>query len=72
MPTQSMESLSSGYLQPIAQLSIGESTSALSYAPSGMLTPTMEELSIMESIRNSDPAERLFYERKKKIRKSWV
>ena len=66
------EPLGTAYLQPISELSDGDSTSALSSAPSGMLTPTLEELSNMESMRNPDPAERLLYERKKNIRKSWV
>ena len=66
------EPLGTGYLQPISELSDGDTTSALSSAPSRMLTPTLEELSNMESMRNLDPAERLLYERKKKIRKSWV
>ena len=36
-------------------------TSALSSAPSGILTPTLEALSKMESMRSPDPAERLLY-----------
>ena len=70
LPGQSMESLGKGYLQPISELSDGDSVSALSKAPSGMLAPTLEALSNMESMRNPGHAERLFYERKKKIRKS--
>ena len=72
MPGNSIEELGSRYLQPISDLSDGDSTSALSSAPSGMLTPTLEALSNMESMRTPDAAERLLYERKKKIRKSWV
>ncbi|PUU83593.1 hypothetical protein B9Z19DRAFT_1118946 [Tuber borchii] len=72
LPSQSMESLGTGYLQPISELSDGDSASALSSALSGMLTPTLEALSNMESMTNPDPAESLLYERKKKIRKSWV
>ena len=63
----SIDSLGSGYLQPISDLSDGDSTSALSSAPSGILTPTLEALSKMKSMRSPDPAERLLYERKKKI-----
>jgi len=72
LPGQSMESLGTGYLQLISELSDGDSAIALFSAPSGMLTPTLEALSNMESMRNPDPAERLLYERKKKIRKSWA
>jgi len=72
LPGQSMESLGTGYLQPISELSDGDSASARSSAPSGMLTPTLEAPSNMEGMRNPNPAERLLYERKKKIRKSWV
>ena len=72
LPENSMESLTSGYLQPISELSDADSTSALSSAPSGILTPSLEALSNMESMGNPDPAVRLLYERKKKIRKSWV
>ncbi|KAG0138684.1 hypothetical protein HOY82DRAFT_534455 [Tuber indicum] len=68
----SVDHLGSGYLHPISELSDGDSTSAHYSAPSGMLTPTLEALSNMGSIRNPDPAERLLYERKKKIRKLWV
>ena len=45
---------------------------ALSSAPNGILTATLEALSNMESMRSSDPVERFLYERKKKIRKSLV
>ena len=64
---ESIDSLGSGYPQPISDLSDGDSTSALSSAPSGILTPTFEALSKMESMRSPDPAESLLYERKKKI-----
>ena len=69
LPGQSMESLGKGYLQPISEISDGDSVSALPKALSGMLTPTLEALSNMESMRNPNPAERILYERKKKIRK---
>ena len=62
----SIDSLGSGYLQSISDLSDGDSTSALSSAPSG-ITSTLEALSKMESMRSPDPAERFLYERKKKI-----
>lgn len=68
----SINSLGSGYLHPILDLSDSESTSALSSTTSGILTPTLEALSNMESIRSPDPAEWLLYERKKEICKSWV
>jgi len=72
LPGSSMDTLTSGYLQPISELSDGDSTSALSSAPSGILTPTLDALSNMESMGNPDPTMRLLYEKKKKIRKSWV
>ena len=37
LPSQSMESLRTGYLQPISELSDEDSASALSSTPSGML-----------------------------------
>ena len=67
LPRNSICSLGSGYLQPISDLSDGDSTSALSSAPSGILTQTLEALSKMESMRSPDLAGRLLYERKKKI-----
>ena len=66
LPGNSIDSLGSGYLHPISDLD-GDSTSALSSAPSGILTPTLEALSKMESMRSPDTPERLLYERKKKI-----
>ena len=59
LPGNSIDSLGSGYLQLISDLSDGDGTSALSSAPSGTLTPTLEALSKMESMRSPDPAERL-------------
>ena len=56
-------------MEPISELSNGDVMSALSSVPSGILTPTLEALS---NTRNLDPAERLRYERKNKICKSWV
>ena len=67
LPGNSIDLLGSGYLHPISDLSDGDSTSALSSASSGILTPTLEALSKMESMRSLDTAERLLYERKKKI-----
>ena len=70
LPGNSIDPHRSGYLQPTLDLSDGDSTSPLSNAPSGILTPTVEALSNMESMRSPDPAEWLLYERKKKIHKS--
>ena len=67
LPGNSIDLLGSGHLQPISDLSDGDSTSALSSAPRGILTPTLEALSEMESMRSPDPVEHLLYERKKKI-----
>ena len=58
----------SRYMQPISELSNGDILSALSHVPCRILTPTLEALSNM---RNPYPAERLWYEREKKIHKSW-
>ena len=52
LPGHSIDSLRSRYLQPISDLSDGDSTSALSSAPSRILTPTLEALSKMESMRS--------------------
>ena len=62
LPENSIDSLGSGHMQPISELSNGDIVSTLSSLPSGILTPTVEALSNM---RNLDPAERLRYERKK-------
>jgi len=49
LPGNSIDSLGSGYLQPLSDLSDGDSTSALSSIPSGIPTPTLEVLSNMEN-----------------------
>ena len=67
LPGNSIDSLGSGYLQPISDLSDDGSTSAHSSASSGILTRTLEALSKMRSMRSPDPAKRLLYERKMKI-----
>ena len=65
VPGKSIDSLRSGYLQPISELSNGDSFSALSSIPSEILAPTFEALSNMESMRHPNSAERLWYKRKK-------
>jgi len=69
LPGNSTDLLGSGYLQAISDLSDGDCMSSLSSAPSGILTPTLEALSNMESMRSPAPAEQLLYGGGKKIRK---
>ena len=70
----SIEHLGSGYPDSISELSDCESAnvSALSRAPRGLLTLTLEALGNIENMGNPDLAERLLEEGKREIKRSWM